>query len=179
MNTSHEIVFVNENVENYEQLIADLQNDDIRAIEVVILDADRDGIEQISDVMADRSDLTAMHVISHGTDGQINLGNTWLNNTNLEQHKNAVASWGNALAAGGDILFYGCNVAAGSGGQELLDNIAQLTGVDVAASDDLTGNAKLGGDWLLEYESGEIETQLAISLCHTTELVWSAGHIHC
>ncbi len=163
VNTSHEIVFINENVENYEQLIAGLQNDDIRAYEVLILDADRDGIEQISEVLAERSDLTAVHIITHGTDGQINLGNIWLNKTHLQQSFDSVSTWGKALTGDGDILFYGCNITADSAGQNLLNDIAQLTGADVAASDDLTGNAKRGGDWDLEFSKGEIETPVAFS----------------
>jgi hypothetical protein len=33
-----------------------------------------------------------------------------------------------------------------------------LTGADVAASDDLTGSTQLGGDWELEYRSGQVES---------------------
>ena len=36
-----------------------------------------------------------------------------------------------------------------------------LTGADVAASTDLTGAAELGGNWTLEYATGEIGTAAA------------------
>ena len=72
-------------------------------------------------------------------EGQINLGNSWLTSTTLQQNSDAVAGWGNALTETGDILFYGCNIAADSDGQSLLDDIAELTGADVAASDDANG----------------------------------------
>jgi RNase P/RNase MRP subunit p29 len=68
-------------------------------------------------------------------------------------------SWANALGVDADILFYGCNLAGSSAGKELVDNIARLTGADVAASDDLTGHSLLGGDWVLEYHAGTIEAQ--------------------
>ena len=159
-----ELVFVNENVAGYQQLIADLQGEDSnRIIEVVVLKGDRDGIEQVSEILAVRSDLAAVHFISHGTDGQILLGNSSLDSTTLQQNIAAISSWGNALTETGDILFYGCNIAAGSAGQHLLNDIARITGADVAASSDLTGNAKSGGDWVLEYENGEIETDLTFS----------------
>ena len=45
----------------------------------------------------------------------------------------------------------------------LVDSIAALTGADVAASDDLTGSALLGGDWDLEYRAGDVETAIAVS----------------
>ena len=40
----------------------------------------------------------------------------------------------------------------------LLDDIAEMTGADVAASDDNTGHAIFGADWDLEYNVGAIET---------------------
>ena len=160
---TRELVFINENIADYQQLIADLQGgNDNRVIEVVVLDADRDGIEQVSEILTDRSDLAAVHFVSHGTDGQINLGNNWLNNVTLQQNIASVSAWGNALTGDGDILFYGCNIAADGAGQILLNDIAQLTGADVAASDDLTGNSGMGGDWVLEFSKGAIETDVAL-----------------
>lgn len=55
------------------------------------------------------------------------------------------------------ILLYGCNVAQGQTGIDFISKLAQTTGVDVAASNDLTGNANKGGDWILEATSGEID----------------------
>ncbi len=66
-----------------------------------------------------------------------------------------------ALREDADILIYGCNLAAGEAGLQLIDELADLTGADVAASTDLTGDADQGGDWDLEHRSGELETQVA------------------
>jgi len=152
--------------------VDDLQgSDDNRIIEVVVLESDSDGIEQVSEILSERSDLAAIHFISHGADGQINLVDSWLNSTTLQQNSDAVSGWGNALTETGDILFYGCNIAADSDGQSLLNNIAELTGADVIASDDLTGSAALGGDWELEYTAGKVETNVAIS--QATQQTWS------
>ena len=95
----------------------------------------------------------------------------WLNSATLQQNSNDVAGWGNALNETGDILLYGCDLAANTDGQSLLDNIAELTGAEVAASDDLTGNSGQGGDWDLEYTRGKVETNLAIS--SSTQPTWS------
>ncbi|MBN2427225.1 MAG: DUF4347 domain-containing protein, partial [Deltaproteobacteria bacterium] len=155
-----ELVFVNENVPDYDLLISGLEGGDAnRIIELVILDPGRDGIEQVSEILAQRSDLAAVHFISHGADGQINLGNTFLNHNTLQLNSEAVAGWGDALTDSGDFLFYGCNIAADDAGQSLLNDIAALAGVDVAASEDPTGHESLGGDWDLEYASGAIETE--------------------
>ena len=61
-----------------------------------------------------------------------------------------------ALSADGDILFYGCNIAADESGEILIKQIAEITDADVAASDDVTGK---GGDWDLEKHTGIIETK--------------------
>ena len=46
-------------------------------------------------------------------------------------------------------------------GQAVVKRLGELTGADVAASTDLTGTASLGGDWDLEYRTGNIETRVA------------------
>ena len=51
-------------------------------------------------------------------------------------------------------------LAASAGGQSLVQELAQLTRADVAASTDLTGAAALGGDWDLEVRRGAIETRI-------------------
>ncbi|MBD2390920.1 S8 family serine peptidase [Aphanizomenon flos-aquae FACHB-1171] len=42
--------------------------------------------------------------------------------------------------------------------------MSQLTGADVAASDDLTGNTASGGDWVLEYTTGLIEASPVLEI---------------
>ena len=156
-----ELVFVNGNVADYEQLIADLQGrDGNRLTEVVVLDSNRDGFEQVSEILSDRSGLSAVHFITHGADGMISLGGSWLTNANLPQHSEVIAKWGEALSESGDILFYGCNIAADEDGQSLLKNLSTLTGADVAASKDVTGSSSRGGDWDLEHEVGSVEAPI-------------------
>ena len=43
-----------------------------------------------------------------------------------------------------------CDLAGSESGQQLISLIHDITGLDVAASDDATGNPDDGGDWLLE-----------------------------
>ena len=53
-----------------ELLVADLTSsrDDGRRIEVAVLDGERDGVEQISNLLAQYQDLDAVHLVSHGTE---------------------------------------------------------------------------------------------------------------
>ena len=162
---SREIVFVDAGVEDYLQLVDDLHNnlDDSRNFEVVVLEHNLDGIKQISSLLEDREGLDAIHIISHGSEGSVSLGNTSLDAGTLEQKNLAIGLWANAFTESGDILIYGCNLAASDAGQSLVADLGALTLADVAASDDLTGHASLDGDWELEFKRGSIEADVAIS----------------
>ncbi|MDH3213566.1 MAG: DUF4347 domain-containing protein, partial [Myxococcales bacterium] len=161
-----ELVFVDSSLADHEKLLDDLlaSRSDGRQIEVVLLDASRDGIAQIGETLAAQGDdIDAVHVISHGSDRAVQLGDTWLGLDNLGAHSDTIAAWSDALSADADLLFYGCNLAGGADGRALIDAVSDLTGADVAASVDLTGSALLGGDWDLEYTTGGIEATVALS----------------
>ncbi|MGD2172829.1 MAG: DUF4347 domain-containing protein, partial [Gammaproteobacteria bacterium] len=162
---SHEVVFIDAGVDNYQMLVDDIRAnmDSSRDLEVLVLDRDRDGIEQISQYLKEYKDLDAVHIISHGSDGSIELGNTRLDSDSLEANNLSIALWANAFTDIGDILIYGCDLAATETGQGLIDELGALTLTDVAASDDLTGAGSQGGDWLLEYRAGTVESKIAVS----------------
>jgi len=143
----HEIVFIDESVEDHEALINDLlTHGKGRTFEIVTISND-----------------DAIHIITHGDAGQLQIGNTVLSNETFAQFSEQLSNWSNALDQEADILFYGCNVAATEDGQQLLAKIADTTGADIAASNDLTGHVNEGGDWVLEYHHGQLETEVAIS----------------
>ena len=121
---------------------------------VVLLDSESSQIDQISETLGGYSDLAAVHIISHGATGEVRLGNDRINSANLDDYANTIAQWGDALSASGDILLYGCNVGTDGSGQAFLDQFAEMTEADVAASDDITGAADKGGDWDLEATVG-------------------------
>ena len=160
-----ELVFVDTGVDDYETLVDDLRasSSESRTLDVFLLDANRDGVEQISEILTDYQGVDAIHVVSHGTEGAVQLGDAWLSGETLGDYEHSLAGWSDALSREADLLFYGCDLAAGESGEALVGSIAKLTGADVAASEDLTGAEALGGDWELEYRAGEIETQIALS----------------
>ncbi|MDK9703142.1 MAG: DUF4347 domain-containing protein [Sulfuritalea sp.] len=128
-------------------------------VEVVVLDAGHDGIDQVTDILSSYHGLAAVQVLSHGGSGSLRLGASQVTGDKLDQARERVTSWGRALRPGGDIMLYGCDVARGTAGLDFVQNLASLTGADVAASTNVTGNAALGGDWQLEYSTGIIEAQ--------------------
>ncbi|MFI0377516.1 MAG: DUF4347 domain-containing protein, partial [Candidatus Thiodiazotropha sp.] len=131
--------------------------------EIVLLDSTGNGIEQISDILSAYQDLDAVHLLSHGSDGGVQLGDAYLNLDSLSANAGAIESWREAFSEAGDLLIYGCDLAASGDGQSLVEALARLTGADVAASDDLTGHEGLGGDWELEHAVGVIEAEVAVS----------------
>jgi hypothetical protein len=162
---AREVVFVDAGLPDYERLVADVlrATGGERTVDVILLDPSRDGVAQMTEALASRTGLAAVHVVTHGSDGRLQLGGATLDAAALEANSGAIAAWSHAFAADGDLLLYGCNVAETARGDAFIDALALLTGADVAASDDLTGSARLGGDWHLERTTGVIETPIAFS----------------
>ncbi|MBF2073641.1 MAG: DUF4347 domain-containing protein [Synechococcales cyanobacterium C42_A2020_086] len=153
----NELVLIGPTVQDAEQLMAG-----IKTADVVLLDR-QDTLAQLTAIFAQHRNLTSVQVISHGDVGQVQLGNLTLTAVNLETYTELLQQWSEALAPGADLLFYGCNIAADPTGVNFVQRLADLTGADVAASDDLTGSAQLGGDWVLEVATGPITANLAIA----------------
>ncbi|HIV72894.1 MAG TPA: DUF4347 domain-containing protein, partial [Candidatus Aquabacterium excrementipullorum] len=164
---TREIVFVDLGIDNADTLIADLQAQQAqgRALDIVTIGANEDGIEVITRTLANaQTPYSAVHILSHGNTQGLTLGNTRLDLATLQSRAQDVASWGGALTGDADLMLYGCDLAAGSDGRALISDLSLLTGADVAASDDLTGASALGGDWTLEYSQGQIDTQALFGL---------------
>ncbi|MFN6994739.1 MAG: DUF4347 domain-containing protein, partial [Aquincola tertiaricarbonis] len=161
-----ELVFIDAQVEGAAVLLADIQAqaDAGRAIQALLLQPGIDALAQIGNVLRSHSGLSAVHLFSHGSSGAVSLGGQVLDASTLAQRADELGAWRAALSADADVLLYGCDVAAGSNGLAFVQALAQFTGADVAASDDLTGATLLGGDWRLEVHQGVIQTALAIGL---------------
>ena len=219
-----QIAFIDANIPDSKNLIGGISAD----IKVVVIDPTRDGIEQITTALAGGK-YSAIHIISHGSEGSLHLPSATLNQNTLDTYSSQIQQWRNALTEDADILLYGCNVGAdltphpplllgevwskpvgderdledlgdkedlgkesslsntynytllGEGekreeekntppcppaplpweGGVFLTRLSQLTGADIAASNDLTGNTAQGGDWELEVNTGSIETPIA------------------
>jgi len=153
------VIFVDTAVENYATLVEDIRaRGAADSVAIVYLDSAKDGIGQISDYLAGASGLSAIHIISHGIAGNLQLGTQVLNENNINQFKDQLAGWQTALGADADILLYGCDLAANQSGLNFLRHLSDLTGADVAASNDLTGNSRPDADWILEERIGTVET---------------------
>nr|WP_321463695.1 DUF4347 domain-containing protein [uncultured Cohaesibacter sp.] len=149
------VVFVQDNIAQYHRLTESLGRD----VDVVLLDSHSDGLRQMATWAARHVGYQAAYIISHGSDGVVDMGSVKLSGQNVGRYARELATIGRSLQPGGDLVLYGCDVAASAKGQMFLSNLSILTGADIAASTDLTGSAEQGGDWTLEWTKGQVEAK--------------------
>jgi ELWxxDGT repeat protein len=145
------LLFIDSGVEDVETIVGAASP----LTEVHLLQSGQDAITQITATLLGRSGIESLQIVSHGRSGGLKLGESWWDLASLPNYVGQLKSWGEALSQDADILLYGCDVASEPAGQAFVHLLAQATGADVAASDDLTG---YGGDWELEVRTGVIDT---------------------
>jgi subtilisin family serine protease len=155
------IAFIDTQVKNYQGLIAGVTP----GTEVVVLDGNRDAIDQITQILGDRTNIDSIHIVSHGAPGSLQLGDGSLSLDDIEGDRHSLQQWFSQRTDSigknrPTILLYGCCVAAGQTGKAFVKRLSELTGARVAASQNLTGSVAKGGDWELEVSTGSIETPL-------------------
>lgn len=170
---ARQLVVIDGHVGDVDSLVDDIQSQNSGNIDfdIAILAKDADGIEQITEFLDGREHYDAIHVISHGSDGQLQLGNSSLNAKNLSEYESHLSSWTTGLAFGGDVLLYGCDLAESIEGKAFVDRLGEITNRDIGASNDLTGFRELGGDWTLEYRTGQIDSQIVFTA--QTQKAWA------
>lgn len=160
-NNSREIIFIDAAVTDWKTLTAGLSPD----IPVVLLPAQGNGLAAMAEALAGYGILDAIHLVSHGATGRLTLGDIQLTSANMAEQNDVLATISQHLSPYSDLLLYGCSVAQGEIGQAFVEALAsRLNGVDIAASVDRTGPLSLGGDWDLEYTTGQIETVLPFTV---------------
>ncbi|MEK8049629.1 Ig-like domain-containing protein [Ideonella sp. DXS22W] len=152
---AREWVFVDRDLPQLPQLLAHVPP----GAQLVLLDPGRDGLAQVNEALAGQTEVQAIHLVTHGELGAVMLGSTRLDLADAsERHAEALATLGQHLASGADVLFYGCQAAGSAEAVAGMERLALALDADVAASDDATGARALGADWLLEQRSGAIES---------------------
>ncbi|MEG4396807.1 DUF4347 domain-containing protein, partial [Microcoleus sp. BROC3] len=159
--TKKAIAFIDPTVEDYQMLVAGV----VPGIQAVVLDPKRDGVEQITQVLGNSNFVEAVHIISHGSPGSLHLGNTQLSLETLNRYATRLQQW-----EAPHILLYGCNVATGDAGEELISKLHQLTGATVYAAKTLVGASERGGTWNLSEVAGTSHLK-ASSLAFSPEVL--------
>lgn len=156
------LVVIDAEVDDYQILAEGVVVD----AEVLILDSNQNGVEQITLALRDRPSIQTVHIVSHGSPGCLYLGNTELSLETLNHYANQLywftAKQLNTLqesphplnASIPQLLLYGCNVAVTDAGAEFLEKLHRLTGATVYASTTPVGSANQGGNWQLDATVG-------------------------
>ncbi|WP_237133444.1 Ig-like domain-containing protein, partial [Pseudohongiella sp. O18] len=155
LNARREVVFVDASLPDYQVLLQAAKP----GLDVVLLDPNTDGLEQIANWLSENGRMDAIHVLAHGDASSKHFGSTVVTTENIGEYAELLNEIGQSLTEDADILLYGCRVAEAEG-SFFVDEFARLTGADVAASTDVTANPEHGGNWLLEYANGTIESEL-------------------
>ena len=136
--------------------------------QVLLLDSQENGIQQISEILSQYQDLQSVEIISYCNATTLQLGNTGLDRSTLSTYADDVRSWGDALAPGGDLLVWGCSPDAGDAGDAgeveatFAQQLSDLTGADVALFDDVTDSPQSDEDWTFGRTIGSIEAESAL-----------------
>lgn len=81
--------------------------------------------------MGATGDLTGLSVISivgHGASGEIGLGSTAIDKSDLSSKASALSAIGKSIATGGELALYACDTAAGATGQQFIADLSKFAG---------------------------------------------------
>lgn len=142
---STSLVIIDPNVDNPQNLATGI----IPGSHILILDRDRHPINQITQAIHSAPNpISSLHIVAHGSQGQINLGHIPLNLATLNRY--SLHQWRVP-----QICLYTCHLAA-SHGKKFLQQLHEITGAAIAASSQAVGNPSKGGTWTLEHHIGKI-----------------------
>jgi len=133
-------------------------------VQIVVIDHDENAFDVIEhDLSEADSRYESITIFSHGSAGKLFLGNETIDQAALDDNAMRLANWSAALTEEADIYLFGCDVAANDTGLAFIQTLADLTGADVAASNDSTGHASQRGDWDLEVSIGATKTDSSLA----------------
>ncbi len=144
-------VFVDSTVKNYQTLLDGANG----GSSVTVINPDQFGIAQVTATLASVTGANSLHIVSEGDAGNFWLGKDFVSSENIAKYANDLQAWKTSLSPAANILLYACNLANGDNGAALVQAVKNYTGHDVAASTNRTGAVAFGGDWNLEYQTGQ------------------------
>ena len=150
-----ELAIVDANIANKNLLIRELvRSRPAGQMKVLELTPHADGITQITGhLQSAQQHYKAVHFFAHGEERQIHLGNSTLDDSNLNSYADQFNNWNEYLSDDADLLLYSCRLTGNQRGVSFARALSHLTQKDVAASNDTTGTL---GDWELETQIGQI-----------------------
>lgn len=145
-------VFLDTAIQGHEILLSRIPQN----MDVILLDRSQDALAQMAQWAATHNGFHSIHIISHGRNGALILGDMVLDHAMLQARAADFQTLGKALKADGDLLLYGCDIGNGHEGLAFLRQISTLTGANIAASNNATGGQDVEADWSLEVTVGAV-----------------------
>ncbi|MEC7838440.1 MAG: Ig-like domain-containing protein, partial [Chlamydiota bacterium] len=150
------LLIISTDVNDHQQL-ADSAADNIL---IITFNPDSTSLQDLSNQISETLDgrlADTIALASHGENGAFQLTDgIEVSSSSLSQNENLTAFWqeiGSNIKDGGRFDLLGCNIGTDDQGLlEKIDNLMDVSdkNIDLAASDDVTGNVEYGGDWDLE-----------------------------
>ena len=83
------IAFIDSQVPDYQSLVAGVKP----GTEVVVLDGQKDAIAQITQILALRTNIDSIHIVSHGAPGSLQVGDGSLSLDDIECDRDSLQQW--------------------------------------------------------------------------------------
>ncbi len=149
------VILISNAVDQIESISAAADDDAV----VIEYDTQEDSLASVIDELAELVDSTGkkidhLAIVSHGEPGTLILdpADDVYSLATMEQDAHLWQELGGLMTSDGRIDFYGCEIGKGEEGLSFVTQVAELTGVSVWASSDMTGNSE-NADWDLEIKT--------------------------
>lgn len=137
VSTSNGVVVFDPRVDNLSLLLAGLRP----GLQAHVLERDRDGVQQIADLLQDHP-TDSLILVTHGFPGGMQLGSGTLEHSNLYRYGAQIQKWFEKSRSP-QLTLLACHVAAGDVGKAFISQLCEWTGATLIATAALVGN----GDW--------------------------------
>jgi hypothetical protein len=145
---SKDVIIIDKSLENYQELAASSEGKSL----VVLVENTDAGFLGLERKINSLKGVRCLHILTHGTSGNLVLGRQQLNEHNLEKFGGFWKAVRKSLESEkSELLIYSCQLAKGEAGKSFVNQLHDLLGVSVAGSVDNTGSEQKGGNWELEY----------------------------
>ena len=158
MLTAPHLAFVDATLPELTTLLAGLP----AHVKVHLMPATQDGMLFMAHTLVGQSNVQSLHLLCHGTPGTLQMGSEILTREKLAHYRSTLDVLSDAMAADGEWLIYGCDVAHGTKGQSFVDALRLMTGLNVAAASHKVGSTTLGGSWKLDNNTTAIRSALSV-----------------
>ena len=103
--------------------------------EIIFIDLERDGIEQITEILATKRDIKRLQIIGspNGDGANLQLGLAQLNTYTLDAYTKDLFQWREALSAGSEIILCGGGAISERMFHSFTQQLGKITGANIGA----------------------------------------------